>query len=180
MSESLSQQVAALEAERDGYEREYHALKAVFATAQVEGAREAFVAGAQWMCERIAEMPSLYAMATGDTLRAHLRGGMQTYQGRTLREIAADIYPAAPRASEGEPCKHLDGPCECGPNGFGLSDDDPRVNRPTPQAAPEPFIVLPAAQSWTDDGQPRGGVTHHVHITPADARRIVQMGGGNA
>lgn len=25
-------------------------------------------------------------------------------------------------------CKHAEGPCECGPNGFGLDDADPRVN----------------------------------------------------
>jgi hypothetical protein len=31
---------------------------------------------------------------------------------------------------EGKVCGHTEGPCECGPEGFGLRDDDPRVNAP--------------------------------------------------
>lgn len=177
MSESLSQRVAALEAERDAAikradylldenkawrEKGMSELKLRLeverarATAQVEGAREALTR----LAERIKNGCRDYQFAHPN----------EEWKPAAIKMFRDREYPSAPRASEGERC----GVCGY----FGGEHADYCEPRPTPQAAPEPFIVLPAAQSWTDDGQPRGGVTHHVHITPADARRIVQMGGG--
>lgn len=158
-NESLSERVAALEAERDEWRDKTVKLSGIVtelqialakagATARVEGAREALT--------RAADNLGVAAMATGN--------GLKQFRDRE--------YPAAPRASEGERCSACNGTREF------VSDSGAklicRACRPTPQAAPEPLRL---AVEWEWVGT---SAKARLVITPADARRIVQMGGRDA
>jgi hypothetical protein len=68
-------------------------------------------------------------------------GRMANDSGRCL-DAWHNVTPSRPSLGE-PPHTHHEGPCECGPEGFGLKDDDPRVNvRPSLGEEARPLVQV--------------------------------------